>query len=340
MNQNFEQYFPTEFLIEYVSNGPEFAEDRFLTYVSFRILSAMSKEDTAFTKTLHQKLSMNFQPSDYKKIEAFLSKDFYFSTGLAADSFDPYLLLAAITIVEDETGRLGQLFDDLLAEICPVISATDFDEEGLDLASLIQTETDFYAALYQIFTRHRISLEDLLPKLTTLYWEDLHFTCEDFVLYDFMNEYFGLKNCLSDDGFLELIDTLANATLGYQNTSIEQLLNGDIRHTLNGTASKFAAMKRYGFIQLSEMGNYDEAREMLMDFFRYAAAYELRNHLFDYHLDEDKIITLENWKEKMHWHYVQYSAVSELALSSFYAASLSRKLLETQFMDNLHELQS
>ena len=70
----------------------------------------------------------------------------------------------------------------------------------------------------------------------------------------------------------------------------------------------------------------------------YAAAYELRNNLYDYHLDEDKTITLTNWKENLKWHYVQYTNVYNLALSSFVAACYSRKLLQKQFEENLREL--
>lgn len=335
MNQRFEPFFPTEFLMEYLSNGPAFAENRFLTYVSYRFLAAIQKDNPDFAVSLSKRLPYAFTRSDFSKIEAFLSEDFYFSTGFAADSMEPYLLLVAITIVNDETCAGQRIFESVLAEERPAVCATDFDEPDLNLRALLQTEADFFAALYQIFTKHRISMEELFPKFAELYWEDLHFTCEDFVLYDFMNEYFGLKNCLSNEAFLELIDTLANATLGYQNTSIEQLLSGEISSSLRGTASKFSAMKRYGFVKLPEITDFDAAGKMLFHFFEYAAAYELRNHLFDYHLDEDKLITLENWKEKLHWHYVQYSSVTELALSSFYAACLSKTLLESQFAANL-----
>lgn len=38
---------------------------------------------------------------------------------------------------------------------------------------------------------------------------------------------------------------------------------------------------------------------MLANLFRYAALYELRSHLFDFHLDEDRLITLDNWQTEL-----------------------------------------
>ena len=51
--------------------------------------------------------------------------------------------------------------------------------------------------------------------------EDLHFTCEDFILYDFMDEYFETKNCSANPAFQEMTDTLVLATLQSFDTDLE-----------------------------------------------------------------------------------------------------------------------
>lgn len=337
MNQCYDQFFPTEFLMDYMESSSN-AKNRFLTYVTFRFLSAIAKEDTSIPAKLNSELAYTVTSSDFSKITDFLAEDFYFSPSLQENSFDPYLLLCAIHMTEDATGKSSLVFEQLLSTTCPQIASTDFDEANLDFDYLIQTEADFYAALYQVFTKHQISFEELLPKFASRYWPDLHFTCEDFVLYDFMNEYFGTKNCLSNENFLELIDTLVQATLNYNNSTISTLAIADGAACLSGTSSRFAGTKRFGSVTIADAFGTEELEEILTELFRYAAAYELRNNLFDFHLDEDKLITLDNWKEKLHWHYVQYSNVYELALSSFYTACLSRRLLKMEFERNLKEL--
>lgn len=340
MNQCYDQFFPAEFLMDYLENGSADAEDRFLTYVMFRFFSAVEKNDNSFFKTLSSQLTYPIANSDFSKITDFLAKDFYFSPSFQENSFDPYFLLCAIHIVNDQSEKGSLVFLHELNIRCPQIASTDFDEANLDFDYLIQTEEDFFAALYLSYTKHRISFDELLPKFAARYWPELHFTCEDFVLYDFMNEYFGLKNCLADENFLELIDTLVQATLNYNNSTISTLAISEAPAILNGTASRFAGTKRFASVALSDTFHSEELEAILTELFRYAAAYELRNNLFDFHLDEDKFITLDNWKEKLHWHYVQYSNVYELALSSFYTACLSRKLLKKEFEANLLQLQN
>lgn len=338
MNQCYDQFFPTEFLIDYLENGSEQAQDRFITYVMFRFLAAASDDNSALPAALHQELAYSVSAEDFSKITEFLAQDFYFSPSLREGTFDSYLLLCALQIMADASGKGNVIFSQHLSDICPQIASTDFDEPELDFDTLIQTEADFFAALYQVFTRHRISFDELLPKFAARYWADLHFTCEDFVLYDFMNEYFGLKNCLTNESFQELIDTLVTATLNYNDSSLSLLAASTVPTLLNGGASQFAGTKRFGSVALCDSFTADEIERMLTELFRYAAAYELRNNLFDFHLDEDKIITLENWKEKLHWHYVQYSNVYELAISSFYSACLSRRLLKKDFEEQLLQL--
>ena len=47
MDEFFDQLFPTEFLIEYLENGPEENMDRFQTYVVYRFLTFAAKENPA-----------------------------------------------------------------------------------------------------------------------------------------------------------------------------------------------------------------------------------------------------------------------------------------------------
>lgn len=56
MDEFFDQFFPTEFLIEYLENGPEENMDRFQKYVVFRFLSAAAKEDSSVVTDLRDQL--------------------------------------------------------------------------------------------------------------------------------------------------------------------------------------------------------------------------------------------------------------------------------------------
>ena len=80
-----------------------------------------------------------------------------------------------------------------------------------------------------------------------------------------------------------------------------------------------------------------DAAVLMKHILSYAAAYELRNNLYDYHLDEDKTITLTNWK-KPEMALCTIHQCIQSRLSSFVAACYSRKLLQKQFEENLREL--
>ena len=153
-----------------------------------------------------------------------------------------------------------------------------------------------------------------------------------------MNEYFEVEDCMGNASFHTLLDTLVQATLNYYNTDFETLLISDIPSMLRGTASRFSSMKPFGCVTLPYLRDHDASLFLLQKTFRHTAAYELRNHLFDFHLDEDKLITLDNWKENLRWHYVQYSHVFEPALDVFYATVLSQELLKNSFYRNISEL--
>ena len=239
MDEFFDQFFPTEFLIEYLENGPEENMDRFQTYVVYRFLTFAAKENPAVITELRDTLECPLSMDNLSDIYRFLDQDFYFSPSFSENSFDPVLLCYAIAIIDDKSGFGLAILNRIFKEACPEISSMDFSNVDVDLELLLQTEVQFYAAL-------------------------------------------------------------AICSIHYSTPADAAVL---MKHILS-----------------------------------YAAAYELRNNLYDYHLDEDKTITLTNWKENLKWHYVQYTNVYNLALSSFVAACYSRKLLQKQFEENLREL--
>lgn len=338
MSQLNEQHFPADFIPGYIKNNPGFGKKRILTYTIFRFFSAAGADDKSLPMQLKDKLSCTPEPKDYAAIENFLWEDDYFSPSLNPDSFDPLLLYYAVSIAENFSSSTKNILESLMASICPSLYSVDFAAGNRNLSSMIQTEAEFYTALYLILTRYSDSLKNLLPELTAVYQNAFRFTCEDFILYDFMNEYFETKNCCLHPSFLELTDVLVTAVLNYYQTDFKQLAFGEIPPLLNGTASKFAGIKRFGSAALSGQPDHKKTCIMLEKLFRYAAVYELRSNLFDFHLEDDKLITLDNWKTKLRWHYVQYSNVYELAMSAFYASVLSGKLLQSAFKTNLFEL--
>ncbi len=333
MDEFFNQFFPVEFLIDYLENGPEENTDRFQKYVVYRFLSYAAKENISVVEQLHDTLDCPVSEENIHDIYKFLEEDFYFSPAFAENSFDPLLLYYSIVIIEDKSGFGIAILNRILKEACPEIASVDFSNEALELDLLIETEVQFYAAL-AICSIHYNTLPLLLPKFAAAYMEDLHFTCEDFILYDFMDEYFETRNCLAQPAFQELIDTLVTATLQSFNTDLENFtLDGLFQ--LKHPSGRFAGIYRSGALDMRELPIPADAAALMKNILSYAAAYELRNNLYDYHLDEDKTITLTNWKENLKWHYVQYTNVYNLALSSFVAACYSRKLLKKQLEENL-----
>jgi hypothetical protein len=212
MDEFFDQFFPTEFLIEYLENGPEENMDRFQTYVVYRFLSFAAKENPAVVTELRDTLECPLSVDNLSDIYRFLDQDFYFSPSFSENSFDPVLLCYAIAIIDDKSGFGLAILNRIFKEACPEISSVDFSDVDVDLEVLLQTEVQFYAAL-AICSIHYSTLIALLPKFAAAYMEDLHFTCEDFILYDFMDEYFETKNCSANPAFQEMTDTLVLATL-------------------------------------------------------------------------------------------------------------------------------
>lgn len=333
MEQLKDQLFPSDFILDYIQD--EAQKKRFLTYTAFRFFSFAGENDTTLPTRLKESLSCAFTPQAFTVIEDYLAEDYYFSPSIKQNTYEPLYLYAAISLISAAHPKELSFFEELLAEYCPVVASLCYEDVGLQLTSLLQTGADFYAALYLAVTRHEATLPSLLPKFTEAYEESYHFTCEDFILFDFMDEYFEQKHCICHPAFSELVDTLVAATLNYYNTDFDTLIEKDAAQALAGASSRFAGAKRIGSIIITAFTEHDAACRMLANIFRYAAMYELRNNLFDFHLEDDKLITLTNWKENLRWHYVQYANVYTLALDSFHAAMLSRELLKAQFVENL-----
>lgn len=337
MDEFFDQFFPTDFLIEYLENGPRENTDRFETYVVYRFLSFAAKEYPAVVKTLRDSLECPLSTQNFFDITKYLDEDFYFSPSFAENSFDPVLLCYAIAIIDDCSGFGVAVLNRVIKDICPEIASVDFSDTDLALDLLLDTQVQFYAAL-TVCSIHYSTLTALLPKFAEAYMEDFHFTCEDFVLYDFMDEYFETKNCTVQPVFNEMIDTLVLATLQSFDTDLENFtLDGLFQ--LKHPSGRFSSVYRIGAMDMRDLPSPEEAAKLMKHILSYAAAYELRNNLYDYHLDEDKTITLGNWKTNLKWHYVQYTNVYSLALSSFVSACYSRKLLKKQFEENLLDLE-
>ncbi len=333
MEQLKEQLFPSEFILDYMQE--ETGKTRLLTYVAFRFLSFAGADNPTHAKRIKDNLSCPFTPQAFTVIEDYLMEDYYFSPSLTQGTYEPLYLYAAISVMKAARTDELAFLKSLVLEYCPVAASLNYQDSSLQLSHLLQSGTDFYGALYLALTEHESVLASLLPKFTAAYEQAFHFTCEDFILFDFMDEYFEQKNCIRHTSFTELVDTLVAATLNHYNTDFETLLAKDTAQALSGTSSRFAGTKRLGSIVITTSADTEMRCRMLAESFRYAAMYELRNNLFDFHLEDDKLISLTNWKDNLRWHYVQYANVYDLALDSFHAGLISKELLRSQFTANL-----
>ena len=78
MDEFFDQFFPTEFLIEYLENGPEENMDRFQTYVVYRFLTFAAKENPAVITELRDTLECPLSMDNLSDIYRFLIRIFIF----------------------------------------------------------------------------------------------------------------------------------------------------------------------------------------------------------------------------------------------------------------------
>ena len=333
MESIYEPLFPSEFILEY--RKEETGAKRLLTYTFSRFLPCAGETNAGLSTLLNKNLARPVTEADFCLIEDYLAGDYYFSPSLVPDTFEPFYLCAAILLTQDVYTGNTALPDELIHTCAPVSAGLPYADGGLDLSALLTSGTDFYAALAFCLMHHEAALPAILPRFTQAYRPEFHFTCEDYLLFDFMDEYFEEKNCRRHPSFDKLVDTLVAATLNYYDTDYGTILEKEFAP---GSSSRFAGINPYGSMQLPAIADADKACHMLAGLFRYAAVYELRNNLFDFHLEDDKLITLSNWKEKLRWHYVQYANVYQLALDSFHSAALSGFLLKKQFTENLAAL--
>lgn len=302
-----------------------------------------TKEDDTLAAYIKETLFPMEDALDFSLIDDYLALDPYFCPVPEEGSFDAFFLYTAISILENafDEFALGDelaIIDDLILTKYPVLGSVALDDADIRLDALIGSGAEFYAVLYLALTRYPSALGSLLPQFGAAYHDSYQFTGDDTALYDFMDEYFETKNCMLQPFFVELSNTLVDATLGYYKTDLETLLAAEVPGLLSGTASRFAVQKRFGALGLTRLPDHDTCLALLSESFRYAALYELRSNLFDYHLEEDRLVTADNWKDTIRFHFVQYQHIYEQALDGFYAAVLSRKLLLAEFSEELKKL--
>lgn len=332
-NQFDTPYFSAEFILEYIK-GENDRVKRVQTYVAFRFLSDLIKEEPVLIKGLEEHLGFELTVDGYEEIEAFLMDDLYFTPVFAENSYDALIFYYALQVTKDKEGIAAMYMDKLLSLYAAEALRVNYDDVSFTLDFAFEKELLYWAAFYICVTGYESALEEILPEFARIYWKELQFTCGDFLLYDFLNEYFEKKDVLHCPEFKELNQTLVLATLQSYQTDLEGLAV-EVLIQLKHPTSKFAGLYQFGAVSCKDLPTLDVAGRWMEKILEYATAYELRNHLYDYHLDEDKTITFENWKDKLKWHYVQYNNVYNMASMTYYAANLSMRMVKKQFMDNM-----
>ena len=337
MNQYDTPFFSTEFLLDYIGDEEGKGLKRLQIYTAFRFLAAVVKEEPSVAKELAAHLGCELKESCFDEVFAYLQEDLYFSPSFSEHSFEPFILFYAICMRKEKDGAEAVFMDKLLSQYAAAAVRLSYDDGTMDLDFAYENEIVYWAALYIAVTSYEQMLEDLLPEFARTYWRDLHFSCGDFLLYDFLNQYFEVKNVLSHPGFKELNDTLVLATLQTFRTDMEGFVM-DVMIQLKHPSSQFAGLYQFGAMNMREMPSVEHAANRMQKILAYATAYELRNHLFDYHLDEDKTITFDNWKDKLKWHYVQYNNVQNMAVMTYFAADMSMRMAKLLFEKNIEQL--
>ena len=337
MNQYDTPYFPVDFILNYIKNEKVQGLKRVQTYAAFRFLAALTKEHPDLVRDLAAHSRETLTVDGFDKISAYLEADLYFSPSFTENTVEPVLLLWAIEMVEDKDGTMAVYMDRILSEYCPDALRVNYDDASFTLDFAYENELLYWAALYISVTGYESALEDILTEFARIYWNDLNFSCGDFLLYDFLNQYFETADVLHDERFIELNRTLVQAVLQSFQTDAEGVAT-DVMLQLKRPSSYFAGLYQSGVVAIRDLPTVEVAGRRMQKILEYAAAYELRNNLYDFHLDEDKTITFENWKNDLKWHYVQYSNVYNMAYMTFYASEVSRHLLKKQFAENVAAL--
>lgn len=336
-NTYLEPYFSPVFLADYIRENPNGLK-RFQIYTLYCLLSAADENSGSTAHFLYQLTDAPLSESSWQVIENYLEEDFYFSPEIQLDSYNVVLLYYAIWIIEDSSGEQNRFLTQIFSKYCPKVQQITPTDVSADLTNIEGDSAAFFGALVYISCTAPAQLTKFLPRFADIYWKELHFTCEDFILYNFMDEYFEISNCRSNPKFQKLISTLSLATLKAQDVTLEECTLSEGLQQLRHPYSQFAGLYRYGAPVFSEDENPQKACERMQHLLNYAVTYELRRNLFDFHLDEDRIITLDNWEEKLKWYHVQYDSAYAHAISLFYTATLSQKLLKMQFLNNLSDL--
>ena len=336
MNQFDTPYFSVDFILEY-SRGDAGRAKRLQTYVAFRFLAALVKEEPVLVKALEEHIGCEVTADCYGEIENYLMEDLYFSPVFAEDSFEPFVFYYAMQVTKEKDGMAAMYLDKLMSLYAAEALRVNYDDASFTLDFAYENELLYWAALFICVTGYESSLEEILPEFARIYWKDLQFTCGDFLLYDFLNEYFEKKDVLHSPEFRELNHTLVLATLQSFRTDLEGLAM-EVLIQLKHPTSQFAGLYQFGAVGCKDLPTLDVAGQWMEKILEYATAYELRNHLYDYHLDEDKTITFDNWKDNLKWHYVQYSNVYNMAVMTYYAANLSMRMVKKLFLQNIEDL--
>lgn len=335
MNQYDTPYFSTEFILAYLEE--EGKTKRLQTYAAFRFLAALVREEADVVKGLAAHLGCELTESCYEEVFEYLQEDLYFSPSFTENSYEPFILFYAIRCVKEKDGSAAMFIDKLLSLYAAEAVRLSYDDGTFDMDFAYEREILYWAAFYIAVSSYEASLSDILPEFARTYWRDLHFSCGDFLLYDFLNQYFEQKDILHHPAFKELNETLVLATLQSFRTDLEGFTM-DVMIQLKHPASQFAGIYQFGAMDMREMPSVEIAAKRMQKILEYATAYELRNHLFDYHLDEDRTITLDNWKEKLKWHYVQYNNVQNMAVMTYFAADVSMRMVKKLFCENVEVL--
>lgn len=338
-NSFLEPYFPTVFLSDYIREE-SFGLTRLQIYSLFRFFTSVSEDSKSVAVFLRQMSDASLSEDSWDTLAAYLAEDFYFSPAIRFGSFDAVLLYYAIWIAKNSDAERDRILYACFSHYCPAILRCDPSSSSVIFPDEDYTASYFYGCLVRISCDAPARLSSLFSQFADAYREDLHFTCEDFVVYDFMDTYFEIHNCRNHPKFQELIHTLAIATLKAQDLTLEECVHTECMKKLTRPASQFAGIMRYGALTIpeSDLEPEDVLTKRLEHLLDYAVTTELRQNLFDFHLDDDRLITLDNWKEQLKWYHVQYDRAYADALASFYTATLSRAFVRHQFLDNLRSL--
>lgn len=333
MNQFDTPYFNTEFILAYMK-GETGRSGRVQTYAAYRFLSALAEREPALVSSLIEHLGCELTMACYDEMEAFWMEDLYFTPVFKENSSDALVFYYAMQVTKEKDGVAALYMEKLLSQYAAEALRVNYDDASFTLDFAYEKELLYWAALYICVTNYEASLEEILPEFARIYWKELQFTCGDMLLYDFLNEYFEQKDILHCKEFQKLNHTLVLATLQSFHTDLESFAM-EVLIQLKHPSSQFAGLYQFGAVGCTDLPTLDVAGKRMEKILEYATAYELRNHLYDYHLDEDKTITFDNWKENLKWHYVQYNNVYNMAFMTYYAANLSMRLVKKQFEENL-----